>query len=214
MALTRPEPARRFNFPRRKCGIAKSLRRDNRRAKGHRANKLPSDGYGARGFAAQIDPVFNSAVAAVRLLRGGDTNRDKRHVGRVSFNAAGDAAFTDKRRGIARRAAISGDEDFIAAARRGATAAGQALFADHPDRRAGRTLFALRSWRTGWADRAGRTGRASIAFRALRAGRPRITLRALPATGEQRDQRRGNDQTPSPHLKPFSLLGLRRGRLM
>lgn len=51
-----------------------------------------------------------------RLLRGGDAYRDQRHVGRVGLNAAGDVAFTDKRRGIARRPAIGADQSFVAAA--------------------------------------------------------------------------------------------------
>lgn len=147
-------------------------------------------------------------------MLGADANRHERRVGRVSYNAAGDVAFADERRGVTRRATIGADENFVTAAGCGATP-GQAILADDPHGRAGCTLFALRAGRTGRADRAGGTGSAWIAFRPLWTGRSWVAFRPLPAAGEQHEQRRDNDQTPPAHFAdPYGVLGPRRRRLI
>jgi len=116
-----------------------------------------------------------------RLLWRGDTNRDQRRIRSTWHRAAGSAAFAEELRLIARRATVSGDEDFIVLALHRAPR--HAVRSDHPDARAGwtwRPFFTLRAWRT---RRPCRTDRARIALGTLGSRWPLIALRTLAAGG-------------------------------
>ncbi len=89
-------------------------------------------------------------------LRRHDANRDRRRIGGIGLDAAGDLAFANECRLISRRPAIGAHQYFVAAARRRAPAA-QAVHPNDPHTPAGRTLLALRSRRTGRTRGAGIT---------------------------------------------------------
>jgi len=118
---------------------------------------------------------------SARLLWRADANRNQRRIRSTWHRATGRASFAEELRLIARRAAVSGDQDFIVLALHRAPR--NAVRSDHPDARTGRTgrpFITLRTWRTG---RTRRTDRTCIALGTLRSGRAWIALRTLAAGG-------------------------------
>ena len=135
----------------------------------------------------------------LRRRRRLDANCDQRRVCRVRLGAAGDLPLGEKGRWISRRPAIGGNENFVAATRSRA-ASGQAVHADDANARTGRPRFALRPGRSGRSDRSGRARWTGFAFRAGWSGRSRIALRAFTAAGEQRQQQHRNNQMCFRHV--------------
>jgi len=128
-------------------------------------------------------PNLGAAYVTLRnLLWRCDTNRDQGRIGRARIGAARRAAFAEHLRGIARRAAISRDQDFVFLALH--RTAGYAIRFDDPDAGAGRASRALRTRGSGRTGGAGRTHRADIALGALRTGWAGVALRAF-AAGSQ-----------------------------
>jgi hypothetical protein len=122
----------------------------------------------------------NKLRESAHLLRRADANRDQRRIRSTWHRAAGSASIAEKLCLIARRAAVSGDQNFIVLALHRTPR--NAVRSDHSDAWAGRTwrpFFTLRPWRAG---RPSRTDRTGIALGALRPGWTLIALRTL-ATG-------------------------------
>jgi len=117
-----------------------------------------------------------------------DANRNQRLIGAGRLDATRNLPFADVVRRIACRSAIGAHQHFVAAAR-SAAHANETVQPDHPDRGAGRSLFALRSGRTGRPDWTRRPRGAGVAFRAGRTGRSRIALRGL-AAGRQPERQK------------------------
>lgn len=152
-------------------------------------------------FAAKTPRGANKLESA-HLLRRADANRDQRRIRSAWHRAAGRASLAEKLCLIARRAAVSGDQDFIVLALHRTPR--NAVRSDHPDTWAGRTwraFFTLRAWRAG---RPRRTGRTCIALGALRSGWALFALRTLAAAsqaGEQRQRQRHCQRQGRRHLR-------------
>ncbi len=148
--------------------------------------------------------AFGAAPATHRRMRcralllwRHHANRDKRRIGGVGLDPAGDAAFADECRRISSGAAIGAHQQFVAGAGRFAVS-GQAILADDAQARTGRSLLALRSRRAGRAGWTGWPDGAGLAGRPLRSDRSGIALRALPAAGKAQQQQPDEELQKTP----------------
>jgi len=115
-------------------------------------------------------------------------NRDQGSVRGIGLDAARGLPLADEIRLIARRSAIGGGKDFVAAAGHRAFAAGEAVGTHHPHGWARRALLALGSGGAGLTGRARRSGGAGLTRGALRSRGSGIAFRPLAAAGERQRQ--------------------------
>jgi len=162
----------------------------------HHGPNTAAMGVRARQFRT-VASIYRE-TAPSRLLRRANTNCNQRRIRSAWNRAAGSASFAEELCLIARRAAVSGDHDFIVLALHRAPR--NAVQSDHPDAWAGRIWRPFFTLRAGRTRRPRRTDRTRIALGALRPGWTCIALRALTA-GSQADEQHQCQRQGQRHVR-------------